>query len=115
MQQDVDLETLPFNKIAPTAGFYTFGEFFADNTFKSLLNSTMVAVGFREGSNEKEIKDEEPINAEHNSDPYTNQHTRILSRLLYFIHAMIKELDEQNQLLLLLDEQKKRIFRNSCP
>lgn len=39
MQQDVNLETLPFNKIAPTAGVYTFGEFYSDSNFNALLNS----------------------------------------------------------------------------
>jgi signal transduction histidine kinase len=113
MQQEVDLETLPFNKIAPTAGVYTFGEFFADSAFKSLLNSSMVAVGFREGVKVKETDYKESIQKEdtkQNSDPYTNQHTRIISRLLYFIHAIIKELDEQNQLLVLLDEQKNEFL-----
>lgn len=113
MQQDIDLETEPFNKIAPTAGFYTFGEFFADKKFNSLLNSTMVAVGFREGIEDKIIANNELItseNSEDNADPYTNQHTRIISRLLYFISAIIKELEDQNQLLLLLDEQKNEFL-----
>ncbi|MBP1672124.1 MAG: hypothetical protein H6Q22_1696, partial [Bacteroidetes bacterium] len=33
LQQDANLETLPFNSIAPTAGFYTFGEFCSNGTF----------------------------------------------------------------------------------
>ncbi|NWJ50163.1 MAG: FIST C-terminal domain-containing protein [Bacteroidetes bacterium] len=113
MQQEIDRETEPFNKIAPTAGFYTFGEFFADKNFSSLLNSTMVAVGFREGAAVKEGVNEElnpSGNVKIDSDPYTNQHTRIISRLLYFINAIIKELEEQNQLLLLLDEQKNEFL-----
>ncbi len=113
MQQDIDLETEPFNKIAPTAGFYTFGEFFADQNFNSLLNSTMVAVGIREGDGDKDVDDKalkQNENAGNSIDPYTNQHTRIISRLLYFINAIIKELEEQNKLLLLLDEQKNEFL-----
>jgi len=113
MQDEVDLETLPFNTIAPTAGFYTFGEFFSDCNFKSLLNSSMVAVGFKEGNKpntvaQKEISYKEFTQS--NSDPYLNQHNRILSRLLYFIEALIKEHEEQNQLLKILIEQKNEFL-----
>lgn len=113
MQDEVDFETLPFNAIAPTAGFYTFGEFFSDCNFKSLLNSSMVAVGFREGNKpntaaQKEIPQKKSTQS--NSDPYLNQHNRILSRLLYFIEVLIKEHEEQNQLLKILNEQKNEFL-----
>jgi len=113
LQQDANLETLPFNSIAPTAGFYTFGEFCSNGTFNSLLNSTMVAVGIREGANGKETENDESIltkNAKPKLDPYTNQHSRILSRLLYFINVTTKELEEQNQLLKSLNEQKNEFL-----
>lgn len=48
MQADVELETLPFETLAPTFGFYTYGEFFGSSHL-TLLNSTMVAVSLREG------------------------------------------------------------------
>jgi len=107
MQDEVDFETLPFNNIAPTAGFYTFGEFFSDSSFHSLLNSSMVTVGFREG--EPVIKSESSsasFNRNVNEDPYTNQHNRILSRLLFFINVLIEELEEKSQKLVALNELK---------
>lgn len=113
LQQDANLETLPFNSIAPTAGFYTFGEFCSNGTVNSLLNSTMVAVGIREGANGKETEHDESIlakNAKPKLDPYTNQHSRILSRLLYFINVTTKELEEQNQLLKSLNDQKNEFL-----
>jgi signal transduction histidine kinase len=113
LQQDANLETLPFNSIAPTAGFYTFGEFCSNGTVNSLLNSTMVAVGIREGANGKETERDESVlakNAKPKFDPYTNQHSRILSRLLYFINVTTKELEEQNQLLKSLNEQKNEFL-----
>ncbi|HNY07926.1 MAG TPA: FIST N-terminal domain-containing protein [Bacteroidales bacterium] len=112
MQQDVELETMPFNCIAPTAGFYTYGEFLANNTFHSLLNSTMVAVGIREGAKgeKKEYRNLMPEEFKRSLDPYENQHTRILSRLLYFIDATTKELEEQNKALKLLNEQKNEFL-----
>jgi signal transduction histidine kinase len=113
MQQDVDFETFPFNKIAPTAGFYTFGEFYSKGSFNSSLNSAVVAVGFREGLDSKKSENKEIIlnnNVIQNSDPYTNQHSRILSRLLYFINVLTKELEEQNQALKSLNEQKNEFL-----
>lgn len=35
------IETEPFQEIAPTVGFYTFGEFFHKNAINQLLNATM--------------------------------------------------------------------------
>jgi len=113
LQQDANLETIPFNSIAPTAGFYTFGEFCSNGTINSLLNSTMVAVGFREGARGKETEHDESGTAKNvklKFDPYTNKHTRILSRLLYFINVTTKELEEQNQLLKSLNEQKNEFL-----
>ena len=113
MQDDVDLETLPFNRIAPTSGFYTFGEFFADGTSKALLNSTMVAVGFREGGKTIKTAHEDLIQKENtlkDSDPYANQHARILSQLLYFIKVMTNKLEEQNQKLESANAEKDKFF-----
>ena len=115
MQQEVDLETLPFNKIATTAGFYTFGEFYSNGTFNSLLNSSIVAVGFREGFCKEDLAYNKPtqnveIYKNPEADPYTNKHSRILSRLLYFINVLTTEQDEQNQLLKSLNEQKNEFL-----
>ena len=114
MQKEVNLETLPFNNIAPTSGFYTFGEFYANRQTCSLLNSTMVAVGFREGDiadkddqmASKQLSDEGAANA----DPYDNQHARIISRLLYFINVTIQEVEAQNKLLQILINQKNEFL-----
>lgn len=113
MQQDVEYETEPFNKIAPTAGFYTFGEFYASPKLKALLNSTMVAVGIREGEkdpNRPTVDLIPPIIKRYTDDPFENKHTRILSHLLYFIDATTRELEEQNYKLKILNEQKNELL-----
>lgn len=113
LQQDANLETMPFNDIAPTAGFYTFGEFCSNGTVNSLLNSTMVAVGLREGADGKETSWDKSVSAKNVRpllDPYMNKHSRILSRLLYFINVTTKELEEQNKLLKTLNEQKNEFL-----
>jgi len=113
LQKDVDLETIPLNSIAPAAGFYTFGEYFAHENKNGLLNSTLVAVGIREGVKAIKNKPElqiPKIKPEQNFDPFENQHTRIISSLLYYINVTIKELEEQNQLLKTLNEQKNEFL-----
>lgn len=113
MQQDVEHETEPFNQIAPTAGFYTFGEFYAGSKLKALLNSTMVAVGIREGeknTNRPSVDLAPTGNKKYTDDPFENKHTRILSHLLYFIDATTKELEEQNTKLKILNEQKNELL-----
>ena len=111
MQEDVDQETLPFASIAPTAGFYTFGEFCANSEFHSLLNSTLVAVGFRESTpRDESIPTFSTVSSTLELDPYSKQHTRILSRLLYFINETTRELEAKNENLILLNEQKNEIL-----
>lgn len=99
MQGDVEVETLPFENLAPTFGFYTYGEFFG-STHLSLLNSTMVAVSLREGPAslsepvESTISHKDPPQSR---DPYSNKHTRVVSRLLRFIDAVTSELEASNR------------------
>lgn len=101
MQEDVDLETQPFEALAPTFGFYTYGEFYGTSRL-TLLNSTMVAVSLREGP--------APVTARPagdgaraaaglvaQRDPYANKHARVVSRLLRFINAVTSELEAANR------------------
>ncbi len=58
MPEDIDKETLPLQELAPTVGFYTYGEFFTAKK-KALLNQTMTMVSLRENKNfpvEKEMR-----------------------------------------------------------
>ncbi|WP_269497341.1 sensor domain-containing diguanylate cyclase [Castellaniella sp. S9] len=100
MQNDVDLETMPFEALAPTFGFYTYGEFFSSNHLR-LLNSTMVAIGLREGETTDAGSDRAPAHhagtAVDGSDPYAHKHTRVVSRLVRFIDAVTAELEASNR------------------
>ncbi len=104
MQEDVELETQPFQALAPTFGFYTYGEFFGTSRL-SLLNSTMVAVGLREGDPPTGVAGarEAPYNAAAEAfappsrDPYANKHTRVVSRLLRFIDTLTSELEASHR------------------
>lgn len=73
----------------------------------------MVAVGLHEGADGKETSRDKSVSAKNVRpllDPYMNKHSRILSRLLYFINVTTKELEEQNKLLKTLNEQKNEFL-----
>ncbi|HUH39574.1 MAG TPA: GGDEF domain-containing protein [Castellaniella sp.] len=99
MQNDVDMETRPFEALAPTFGFYTYGEFYSSGNLR-LLNSTMVAVGLREGRADPDSHRTLAPHADtegHSSDPYAHKHTRVVSRLMRFIDAVTAELEASNR------------------
>ncbi len=86
MQNESNLETLPFQDIAPTFGFYTYGEYAGPSSQIELLNSAMVVAAFKEGD----------TNTNTNYDPYANNHTRVVSRLVKFIAKVTTELEQTN-------------------
>lgn len=102
MQNEVNHETYPYNSIAPTFGFYTSGEFYSHANKVELLNSSIVAVGIREGSVTQlsrrmdDTATDETLPVE-NADPYSNKHNLLISRLLHFINAVSSELEQANQ------------------
>jgi diguanylate cyclase (GGDEF)-like protein/PAS domain S-box-containing protein len=53
MPTQVELETIPLQQLAPTSGFFTYGEFYTHKS-KELLNQTMTLVALSE--NQKPIK-----------------------------------------------------------
>ena len=101
LQEDVELETLPFEEIAPTLGFYTYGEFYGTGDNLLLLNATLVMVGLREGPSQHENRlvaatDSARTSSDPN-DPYANKHTLIIKRLLHFIEAVTTELEHSKR------------------
>lgn len=53
LQESAQIETLPLQDIAPTAGFFTSGEFFHADGSNLLLNTTMTTVALSESSAQK--------------------------------------------------------------
>ena len=47
---DIDIEISPFDKVAHTSGFYTFGEYLRIGTKIYVHNATLIAIGMREKS-----------------------------------------------------------------
>lgn len=100
MQEDAELETLPYESLAPAFGFYTYGEFFG-STRLNVYNATMVAVSLREGdADAAELAKSGKADGRSEAgsdDPYANKHLRVVSRLLRFIDAVAQELEAANQ------------------
>ncbi|MBR0483976.1 MAG: diguanylate cyclase [Oscillospiraceae bacterium] len=91
---EISKETLPFQSIAPTSGFYTSGEFLRTDGFVNQHNVTLVVAGIREG---------EPVFAE---SPEFEMHQEqfsgkvsMINRLATFIEAATEELEQANQKL----------------
>ncbi|WP_414151625.1 diguanylate cyclase [Acetobacterium carbinolicum] len=97
LQSEVDLETRPFESIAPTSGFYTYGEIYSQGHYVMLLNATMVAVSMKERNGNKLIKKQEKrIEKPKLLDPFSSQHSQIISRLVNFIRVVTEELEQAN-------------------
>jgi len=98
LQQDIELETLPFQQLAPVAGFFTYGEFICLNKRLRLLNSSQVVVALREGEGtDADVKHDHEVYGE--PDSIRLRHIRITSRLFQFASALTEELEEANRLL----------------
>lgn len=109
---DVDLETYPYDLIAPVAGFYTVGEFQADSGKLQALNSAIVVLGLRESGG----KTKESTAYEQWREGHTEEHIRqyvtvkdphAVARLVHFISVVTEELKESNRALALLSTTDK--------
>lgn len=93
LKDGLNLETAGFRRIAPSAGFYTYGEFYGRGKDSALHNATMVAVGMREGS-ESDMPSE-PVQEEVNfveSPPM-----EMKARLARFVGVVVEELEQANR------------------
>ncbi len=109
MQQEVDFELEPFARIAPSAGFFTYGEFCDLGDESPLMNATIVTVALREGppATTDRVAFEQSAPPER-FDSYHYRHVRIVSRLLHILDAVTGELRESNaQMQKQLDEIKQ--------
>lgn len=80
----IEAETLVYNKIAPSSGFYTYGEFFSSGKNKLLLNQSMTVLALSESSvtNHKKVMFE------------SLKHSKLtLQALSHLINISTKELD----------------------
>ena len=98
LQQEAELETLPFQQLAPVAGFFTYGEFIRLGGKLQLLNSSQVVVALRENQ-KPDSNNVRKMQAYSDNDHFRMRHIRVTSRLFQFIGALTEEVEEANRIL----------------
>lgn len=107
MQDKVNLEIDPLNNIAPTFGFFTYGEFFTMNNSNELLNISMTVLGISEGEqnfyNDKLIltKNESPAKSF-----FEGKDLGVIKAFANLVNESTKELQQTNEIL---EKQKAKI------
>jgi diguanylate cyclase (GGDEF)-like protein len=104
MQQDVELELRPYETMASTAGFFTYGEFCDRGNSSPLMTTTLLVVALREGP-AADAQALQPDAMTSPRDVYAGSHARILSRFQHFVRAIAGDLERANRELLTLAEQ----------
>ncbi|MEA3521745.1 MAG: FIST N-terminal domain-containing protein, partial [Campylobacterota bacterium] len=94
MPHDIDKEIKPLNSIAPTSGFFTYGEFFSAS-HNELLNQTMTILALSESDN---------IHTKIALDTIQEEHSETMQALAHLINISSSELISQN-------ERQTRIYK----
>lgn len=96
MPNIIDLEIEPFSKIAPTSGFFTYGEFYHNKEKNSnqFLNQTLTVVALSEKENSIKTKAFPP-----KEENQISEHARSLQALTHLIQQSTKDYNEQSKKL----------------
>ncbi len=91
MPEKIENETLIYNQISPTSGFFTYGEFFSTDKSKKLLNESMtvLALSEEEESNTKKIT----VKIEKNV-------SSTIQALSHLIHVSTQELQRKDEIMI---------------
>lgn len=95
--ENISGETVIFNSVAPTTGFYTHGEFLRMKGDMLNFNVTLVIVAMREGNMPETDKRVNIAKAQ--IDNVSNEKIPIIRRFVSFIEASTAELEEMNMKL----------------
>ena len=98
MQENIKIELLPLSEIAQTSGFFTYGEFFTDETTSSfeLLNQTMTILSLSENVTKTSIKRSKQ---ERTNAIKIKEISLTLRALSHLTHHTSKELEQINSSL----------------
>lgn len=91
LRENCDLETLPFQDIAPTGGFYSFSEVIGQEESQYVLNSALVAAAMREGPATPTSAEFEP------SERRKRIRNSLISRFTRFIEATSDDYEEKRR------------------
>jgi diguanylate cyclase (GGDEF)-like protein len=98
LQQDIQVETHCIQQVAPSAGFFGYGEFGRQGRRLQLFNSTLVTVAMREGP-PRRVRAWRQDDVASLMDRHRVRNARVTSRLLDVITALSAELEQSNRLL----------------
>jgi hypothetical protein len=93
MPNMMDIEIKPFSQIAPTAGFFTYGEFFHHKGYNQLLNQSLTVLALSEKDDETEVSKKD-IAIEENT---LSDHARSLQALTHLIQQSSNDYNEQSK------------------
>ncbi len=110
MPEFIQIEVEPFANLAPTAGFFTYGEFYHHNNSNELLNQTLTVVALSESQD----KDSSNSNKDTVTRKDFSEYATTIKALTNLIQQSVKDLEDQAQRLdaqkqfsqKLLDQQK---------
>ncbi len=99
LKEKIVLEVSPLRRIAPIAGFFTYGEIFHRKNHNELLNDTMTFVVMSEKEN-KTVNAEYISNKEEKSDSIV-----LLEAITHMANTVTGELKESNKSLMQVNEE----------
>ncbi|QKF76574.1 FIST N-terminal domain-containing protein [Arcobacter defluvii] len=94
MPNMIDIEIKPFSQIAPTCGFFTYGEFFHYQENNQLLNQSLTLVALSENCSKKNSKKQIKI-----SQTPLSEHARSLEALTHLIQQSSNDYNKQSKKL----------------
>lgn len=99
LQSEIGTELKPLNNIAPTCGYFTYGEFFSKNNKNTLLNITLTILGLKEKNRENNKLTSTSNNEidELEKNFITNKHFLVLDALTTLSNTVIDELNQANK------------------
>jgi len=97
MKDLIKIETQPFADVAPTAGFFSYAEFFHNKGHNELLNQTLTIVALSE-SNQKNI-DTKCQNKSYVKEKNETSFVKTLKSLTHLIQKSINDYQEQSVIL----------------
>lgn len=100
MQDKASLEIVPLNNIAPTFGFFTYGEFFTFNNSIKQLNATMTILGLSEGEQDSHNNKLISTKKESSSNSFfDDKDFGVIKVFTNLVNQATKELQEANEIL----------------
>ncbi|MBQ9634012.1 MAG: diguanylate cyclase, partial [Schwartzia sp.] len=92
LRGDVKLELAPVRNIAPSYGFYTYGEIFRFARSVGIHNMLLLNIGFREGE-----KPSAPLPVKNDTSTRLKDSLLLVERLVRFVSATTAELESANK------------------